>query len=323
MNILVIGATGFIGRPLCGELLAKTWQVRGAVWRDEPVVSLPAGIETASINSIGPDTDWSEALTGIDTVIHLAARVHVMDETDAEPLAAYRRVNAAGTERLARMAAARGVRRLVFLSSVKVHGEETSARYTEEDRPAPLDPYGVSKLEAEDILKRIAGETGLEAVIIRPPLVYGPGVKANFYRLLGIVARGVPLPAAGINNARSLIYLGNLIGAIVICATHPLAAGQTFLVSDGEDVSTPELVRRIAAALGKPARLFPFPPALMRLLGKVTGKTAAVDRLLGSLLVDSGKIRRELGWKPPFTMSDGLKTTAEWYINREKQGLEG
>ena len=317
LNMLVTGATGFVGRPLCSKLLAKARQVRGTVWLDDSAVSLPAGVDTIPISSIGPDTDWSEALVGIDTVVHLAARVHVMDETAEEPLAAYRRVNVAGTERLARMAAANGVKRLVFLSSVKVHGEETSARYTEEDHPAPLDPYGVSKREAEDILGKIAAETSLEVVIIRPPLVYGPGVKANFYRLMSIVERGLPLPLASINNARSLIYLGNLIDAIVTCATHPLAAGQTFLVGDGEDVSTPELIRRLATALGHPARLLPFPPALMRLAGRMVGKSAAVDRLLGSLTVDSGKIRRELNWSPPYTMAEGLGETAEWYLKQK------
>ena len=199
------------------------------------------------------------------------------------------------------------------MSSVKVHGEETAARYAEQDRPAPLDPYGLSKLEAEEVLQRISAETGLEVVVIRPPLVYGPGVKANFYKLMGIVVQGLPLPFGSVKNARSLVYLGNLIDAIALCAAHPLAAGQTFLVRDGEDVSTPELIRRLAVALGCPARLFPFPPAMMRLAGVLTGRTAAVDRLLGSLAVYDGKIRKELGWKPPFTMAEGLKETGEWY----------
>ena len=315
-NILVTGATGFIGRPLCARFLTEGGLTRGAVWRDEPAPGLPEGAETVLIDSIGPDTDWKEALAGIDTVVHLAARVHVMDEKAEEPLAAYRRVNVAGTERLARMAAANGVKLLVFLSSVKVNGEETATRYMEQDSPVPLDPYGVSKLEAEEVLRRIAAETGLEVVIIRPPLVYGPGVKANFYRLMRTVARGIPLPLGSISNARSLVYLGNLIDAIALCVKHPLAAGQTFLISDGDDVSTPELIRRIAAALGQPARLFPFPPALMRLAGRLTGRTSAVDRLLGSLCVDDTKIRKDLGWKPPFTMTEGLKKTGDWYVGR-------
>lgn len=317
-SILVTGATGFVGRPLCEQLLLNGFNVRGSVWIAETPTNLPAGAQHVPIASIGPDTNWTTALTGIDTVIHLAARVHVMDETSGDPLTAYRLVNVAGTERLARQAAAAGVRRLVFLSSVKVHGEESVAPYAEENSPAPQDPYGVSKLEAENVLRKIAVETGLEVVIIRPPLVYGSGVKANFRNLLKIVERGIPLPLAGINNARSLIYLGNLIDAIMTCSTHPQAAGQTFLVSDGEDVSTPQLIRQLAAALDRPVRLLPFPLSLMRLAGKLTGKSMAVDRLLGSLVVDSSKIRRELGWKPPFTMAEGLAETAKWFRDRGK-----
>ncbi len=236
-----------------------------------------------------------------------------MDETSGDPLAAYRQVNVEGTECLARQAAAKGVQRLVFLSSVKVLGEETDVPYSEQNLPGPQDPYGVSKLEAENILQQIAEETGLEVVIIRPPLVYGPGVKANFRKLLGMIQRGLPLPFAGINNRRSLIYLGNLIDVIITCATHPKAAGNTFMVSDGEDISTPELIRRIAHALGVSARLFPVPLSLMRLAGKLVGRSAAVNRLTGSLTVDSSKIRRELGWEPPFTMEEGLRETAEWF----------
>jgi nucleoside-diphosphate-sugar epimerase len=278
--------------------------------------NLPASVQAAPIESIGHDTDWSAALTGIDTVIHLAARVHVMDEASGDPLTSYREVNVAGTENLARQAAAHGVRRLVFLSSVKVHGEATEIPYQEHIHPAPQDPYGVSKLEAETVLHQITAETGLEVVIIRPPLVYGPGVKANFLNLLKIVESGLPLPLASITNARSLVYLGNLIDAIITCTKHPKAAGQTFLVSDCKDVSTPMLIRQVANALGRPVRLFPFPPSLIHLAGNLTGKSMAVDRLLGSLVVDSGKIQQELGWKPPFTMAEGLAVTAKWYKGR-------
>lgn len=317
-KILVTGATGFIGKPLCAKLLADGFQVRAAVWLEEPDAGLPTGIEISLIDSIGPDTDWAQALAGIDTIIHLAARVHVMAEKDTDPLSAYRRVNVAGTERLARLAAASGVKRMVFMSSVKVHGEESLTRYTEQDTPAPLDPYGVSKFEAEESLKRIATETGLEVVFIRPPLVYGPGVKANYFKLMDIVARGLPLPFGSVNNARSMIYVGNLIDAVALCAKHPQAAGKTYLVSDGEDVSTPDLIRRIAAALNSPERMFPFPSSLMRFAGRIMGKTAAIDRLLGSLVVDDGKIRKDLGWKPPFTMAEGLAETGKWYIGLKK-----
>jgi len=205
------------------------------------------------------------------------------------------------------------VKRLVFLSSVKVNGEGRLNPYTETDEPKPEDPYGVSKHEAEEILRKVAAETGLEVVIIRPPLVYGPGVKANFLRLLRVADCGVTLPLGSINNKRSFVYLGNLVDAIAVCMKHPGAAGQTYLVSDGEDVSTPELIRRVALSLGKPARLLPFPPGMLHLAGRLSGNSDAVERLIGSLQVDSSKLRRELGWHPPFTMEQGLKETAEWY----------
>lgn len=319
MNILVTGSTGFVGRQLCEKLLLKAFWVRGTVRIPETPKDLPSGVQAAPIEPIGPDTDWSSALRGIDVVIHLAARVHVMDETSGDPLTAYRQVNVAGTENLARQAVAHGVRRLVFVSSVKVHGEETDVPYTEQNQPAPQDPYGVSKLEAENILHRVAEETGLEVVILRPPLVYGPGVKANFLSLLKIITRGIPLPLASVDNRRSFIFLGNLADALVTVMTHPEAVGRTYLISDGEDVSTPELVRRVAAVLECPARLVPFPPTFLRLVGKMTGKTAAVDRLLGSLVVDSGKIQRELGWRPPHSMAEGLAETAKWYEDRRHE----
>jgi nucleoside-diphosphate-sugar epimerase len=311
--VLVTGATGFVGRPLCEKLLTTFGLVRGAVWIAEPATDLSAGVQPSPIEAIGPNTYWSEALSGIDTVVHLAARVHVMDDTTEDPLEAYREVNVTGTETLARQAVACGVKRLVFISTVKVHGEETDVPYTEEDALAPEDPYGVSKQEAEDMLRQIAVETGLEVVIIRPPLVYGPGVKANFLRLIGIIQRGIPLPLACLHNRRSLIGLGNLVDAIINCATHPRATGNSYLVSDGEDVSTPELIRMIATAFGRPSRLFPVPLPLMRLAGTLTGKRAAVDRLAGSLTVDTTKIRRELGWQPPYTMAQELAETAEWF----------
>ena len=275
--VLVTGSTGFVGKPLCEKLLTTFGLVRGAVWIAEPATNLPAGVQATPIEAIGPDTDWSEALTGIDTVVHLAARVHVMDDTSEDPLEAYRQVNVAGTENLARQAVANGVKRLVFISTVKVHGEETDVSYTEKDTLAPEDPYGISKQEAEDVLRQIASETGLEVVIIRPPLVYGPGVKANFLRLIETVQRGIPLPLACLRNRRSLIGLGNLVDAIFTCATHPQAAGNSYLVSDGEDVSTPELVHIIANAFGRSSRLFPVPLPLMRLTGTLTGKGAAID----------------------------------------------
>jgi nucleoside-diphosphate-sugar epimerase len=260
-------------------------------------------------------TGWNHALAGVDTIIHLAARVHIMDDPEADPLIEFRRVNVEGTAQLAREAAKAGVKRLVFISSIKVNGEETSTPYTSDSPPHPSDPYGISKWEAEQALRKIEAESGLEVVVVRPTLVYGPGVKANFLKMMKIISSGIPLPLASIKNKRSLIHVGNLVDALVTCASHPAAAGHTYLVSDGEDASTPELIRRTAKALGVPAWLLPFPVSLMRLAGKLTGRRGAVNRLTGSLTVDSSKIRRELGWVPPFTMEEGLLETAAWFMS--------
>lgn len=313
MNILITGASGFVGRSLARHLMASGVCVRGTLLASEASTSLVAGVELTRIEPLGPDTAWQHALTGIDTVVHLAARVHVMRENTAEPLAEFRKVNVEGTTRLACEAAKTGVKRLVFVSSIKVNGEESDSPYHADSLYNPQDPYAVSKMEAEQNLRRVADETGLEVVIVRPPLVYGPGVKANFFKMMQVVQRGLPLPVGSIHNRRSLIYVGNLVDALATCATYPKAVGQTFLVSDGEDVSTPELIRRIASSLGVPARLFSFPVSLMKVVGKLTGKSGAVHRLTGSLTVDSSKIRQELGWTPPFTMECGLRETAAWY----------
>ncbi len=333
MRVLVTGSTGFVGRVVCRSALEAGFTVREAVRRSNHVAT------NIVVGDIGPETNWAEALNGADTVVHLAARVHVMQDATADPLTEFRKVNVAGTERLARAAAAAGVQRFVFVSSIKVNGEQTpvlrpskiaSARiplnppfskggmrvgvFSERDAPNPQDPYGVSKWEAEQALHRISQETGMEVVIIRPPLVYGPGVGANFLRLLRFVQKGVPLPFGAIKNQRSLIYVGNLADAIVTCLKHPAAGGQTYLVSDGEDVSTPGLIRHIAHALGRPVRLLPVPLAVLRFAGHITGKSPEVERLLDSLVIDSAKIRRELGWKPPFTMGEGFRETAGWYL---------
>lgn len=311
MNILITGATGFIGKWLVDRLSADGFQVTAAV--RNPSASMPPTVRTVAVGDITPGTDWSEALAGIDAVVHLAARVHVMKDNTANPLAEFRHVNVGGTKRLARQAVEAGVRRFIFLSSVKVNGEGAEAPYSEDDPPAPQDHYGMSKLEAEETLRCIANESNMETVIIRPPLVYGPGVGANFLRLCHLVRRGIPLPLAGINNLRSMIYVENLVDAIIVGLVQPDAAGKTYLVSDGEDVSTPELIRRLAAALEKPARLVPFPASLLRLVGKLLGKSAEVERLTESLRVNSSKIENELGWEPPFTMNQGLAKTVTWF----------
>ena len=278
---------------------------------------MPGLPDAVAVGDIGPDTDWRTALEGVRGVVHLAARTHVLRETATDPLAAYRKINVSGTERLARSAAAGGVRRLVFVSSVKVNGERTEERpFTEDGAPRPEDAYGVSKWEAEQALFRIAAETGLEVVVLRPPLVYGPGVKGNFLRLMNLVARGVPLPLGAVDNRRSLVYTGNLAGAIIKALDAPQAAGRTYLVSDGEDVSTPDLVRGLARALGAKPRLLSLPLAALGLAATLAGKRAEVARLTGSLQVDSARIRRELDWRPSFALTQGLELTAKWYLGR-------
>lgn len=332
--VLVTGANGFVGRALCTMLRQQGYEVRAAVRRSD--VSLGSEISTVLVGEINNRTDWSVALTGVEVIFHLAARVHVMKETVEDPLVEFRATNVLGTEHLARSAAAHGVKRLVFVSSIKVNGESTfpasssSLReippgsplskwgkikpvFSEKDEASPQDPYGVSKWEAEQALHRVAKETGLEVVIVRPPLVYGAGVKGNFSQMLKVLAKGIPLPLGSVHNLRSLVYIGNFTDALLKCASHPAAAGQTFLVSDGEDVSTPELLRQLGDAMGHPARLLPCPPWLLRLAGRLAGKSGQVERLLGSLQVDSSKIRSELGWRPPFTLHQGLQVTAEWY----------
>jgi UDP-N-acetyl-alpha-D-quinovosamine dehydrogenase len=311
-KVLVTGAGGFVGRPLCKEMFRRGYQVRAAMRMHG---QLSAAGETVTVGTIDASTQWDDALKGVDTVIHLAARVHVMKDKAADPLTEFLKVNLYGTSNLARQAAGAGVKRLVFASSVKVNGEQTKEGqvFSENDEPDPQDPYAISKLQAEEVLQSIAKDTGLEVVIVRPPLVYGPGVKGNFFRLLTAIDKGIPLPLAGANNLRSLVYVGNLVDAMAACATHPAAAGQTYLVSDGEDVSTAMLVERISRLLGRNSRSFNFPPGLLRAAATVLGRTAQVNRLFGSLRVNDQKLRGELGWTPPYTMEQGLGDTADWY----------
>lgn len=298
MKVLVTGATGFVGRETARALSAAGHQV-------SPVVRAGEGFRVAGIDG---NTDWSGAFDGVQAVIHLAARVHQMDDRSADPLAAFRAVNTAGAERLARAAAAAGVPRFVFVSSVKAVGEASppDGVIDETTLPRPTDPYGISKFEAEQALLKVAVDTGMQVVIVRPPLVYGPGVSANFRALVRAVAHGWPLPLACVRNRRSLVAVGNLADALRCCVEHPAAAGRTYFVTDGEDVGTAELCRRIGRALGRPARLLPVPVVLLRLAGTLTGRSAAVDRLTGSLVLDGSRIRRELGWQPPQTMDEAL-----------------
>jgi nucleoside-diphosphate-sugar epimerase len=317
MRFLITGANGFIGRLLCAELFRREQAVRAAVRFGNTSVD---DVETTAVGQIDGGTDWTDALRGVEVVIHLAARVHVMKDTAANPLAEFLKVNRDGTANLARQAARAGVKRLVYVSSVKVNGEDTNGGrfFTESDRPDPQDFYGVAKWQAEQVLHQIAEETGLEVVVVRPPLVYGPGVKGNFINLLATIDRGVPLPLAGANNARSLIYVGNMVDALIVCARHPAAAGQAYLVCDGEDISTATLIKKIAQALGRSCCLFYFPLMLLRVVTVLVGRSAQIDRLLGSLQVSDEKIRRELGWSSPYTLEQGLCETADWYQGKRR-----
>lgn len=303
MKILVTGASGFVGRELCHHLPAHGHVV-------VPVVRSPFGlIDEVVIGNIGPSTEWTNLLTDCDAVVHLAARVHVMDDDAENPMTLYRAINTDATLNIARQAAKAGVKRFVFISTVKVNGEGRDTAYRETDAAAPEDPYAVSKWEAEQGLQRIARETGLEVVILRPPLVYGPGVKANFLQLARAVNRGWPLPLGAINNRRSLLYLGNFVDAIRLCAEHPDAAGKTFLLDDGKPVSTPELIRALARATNRAPRMLKVSEGLLMLAGRVLGKRAAIARLTGSLYVDSSAIRSQLDWAPPYSMEAGLTAT--------------
>lgn len=312
-QVLVTGANGFVGRALCAKAVARSFNVRGMT---RSPYHLPGGINSYVLGSMDENTDWQASLTGSGVVIHLAARVHVMQDTATDPLVEFRRVNVQGTLNLARQAAAAGVPRFVFISSIKVNGEATKLDqpFTADDESVPLDPYGISKMEAEQGLRKIAAETGLEVVIIRPPLVYGPGVKANFQSMMRWLRRGVPLPLGAINNRRSMVALDNLVDLIVTCIDHPAAANQTFLVSDGEDLSTTQLLQRLGRALGKPARLIPVPSMFLKIGAALLGKPAIAQRLCGSLQIDISKTQQLLGWTPPLSVDEGLKKAAEGYL---------
>lgn len=308
MKVLVTGANGLVGRALCSILEQSGLQVIRAVRTSTTHWELPVG-------DLNEKTDWSVALTqGIDVVVHLAGQVPLAESSIGVQASLYYEVNTAGTANLARQCAQHGVKRFVFVSTVKVLGEGKEEPYRDGDLAVPADDYAISKWDAEQALWQIAAETGMGVVVLRSPLVYGPGVKGNFIRLMQVIDKQVPLPLGAIQNRRSLIYLGNLVDAIRVCLTHPKAKGKTFLVSDGEDVSTPGLIRRIAAALGRRPLLLPVPVSLIKRAGAFFGKKAAVDRLLGSLCFDIIPLREELGWNPPYSMQVGLETTAQWYL---------
>lgn len=311
-RVLVTGANGFVGQAVCADLPARGYRVLAAV-RPPAELAEQVGMQRMVMSDIDEHTDWSAALSGVDSVVHLAARVHLMRETAANPLAEFRAVNVALTLNLARQAALAGVRRFVFVSSVKVNGESTpfGQPFTADDVPRPLDYYGMSKFEAEQALMQLAEQTGMELVIIRPPLVYGPGVKANFQMMLHWLRKGVPLPLGALDRPRSFVGLSNLVDLIATCLNHRAAANQVFLVSDGEDLTVSALLQRTAAALRIPSRLLPVPLSILRMGGRIFGKDDIVQRLCDTLQVDIEKTRRLLGWEPPISVDAELARTAQ------------
>jgi UDP-glucose 4-epimerase len=324
MRLLVSGAGGFVGSALLEKLARRAGDEVIGIYRRGSAVAgslstRPAG-QAALFGNLDSDQDWTAIPRLSHALIHTAARVHMLRDDARDPLAEYRKVNVEGTLNLARQAAAAGLRRFIFLSTIKVNGECTApgSAFSAVDPAEPQDPYGVSKWEAECGLKEIATRTGMEVVIIRPPLVYGPGVKGNFRSMLRWLQRGVPLPLGAIRNRRSLVYLDNLIDLITLAIDHPRAANETFLVSDAEELSTPDLLRRAAAALGRPARLIPVPVSWLKAGAALAGKTAAITRLCDSLRVDAAKTRRLLDWNPAASVDLGLKRTAESFLREAR-----
>lgn len=312
-RVLVTGATGFVGSALCEQLASRGYQVRAAV---RSARRLPEFIaEQAVIGDIGPATEWEAALRDVDHVVHAAARAHVMgDSVDNSHL--YLATNAQGTRRLAQAAAQSGVRRFLYLSTIKVNGEERDQPYSPADIPHPEGMYAVSKLSGEEAVMQAAAAGSMHAAVIRPPMVYGVGVRANFLRLMSWVDRQWPLPLGAVDNRRSLVSVWNLCSLLTQMLSVDAAIGGTWLVSDMEDLSTPGLIRRLAELMRRRARLIPIPTPLLRTAGRLTGRSAEVDRLCGSLTVDATKTRQELGWSPPLTVTEGLARTVEWYSSR-------
>lgn len=311
-RVLITGSSGFVGRALCERIAAEGGEfvraIRQGVGTDSSV---------AVVGNVNADTNWSSALDKVDVVVHLASRVHVMHEESTESLAAYRSVNTDGTLNLARQAAQLGIRRFLFISTAKVHGEGRGTPYSVDDPANPVDAYSVSKWEAECGLIKLSSEFGMEVVVLRPPLVYGPGVAANFLRMMEMLKSGFPLPFSRVENLRSLVFVGNLVDLIVLCLEHPQAAGRTFFVSDGEDISTPDLLLRLGHALNSPAKLFPAPVSLLNAGLGLIRQQATAQRLLGSFCVDIARTRELLKWSPPVGLNAGLRLTAESFLRSQ------
>ncbi|WP_285421058.1 NAD-dependent epimerase/dehydratase family protein [Pseudomonas sp. efr-133-TYG-23] len=319
-KILLTGGTGFVGRPLLEALVTARYPVVN-VTRRSAAFALP-GVQNCVIPTLSGDNDWSASLHGVEVVIHSAGRAHIMNETHSNPLQAFREVNVDATLNLARRAAEAGVKRFIFVSSVKVNGEETEKNraFKPSDVPAPRDDYGVSKAEAELALMTLAKQTAMDVVIIRPVLVYGPGVKANFEKMLCAVYKGLPLPFRTINNRRSLVFIDNLIDLIRVCIHHPKAANRIFLVSDGVDLSIGQILGKLAVAMNKKSRIFSFPQSLLGLGASVVGKKEFFQRLCGSLQVDIADTRALLGWAPPVSIDEAFAITARSY-QEEQRGI--
>ncbi len=317
MKILVTGANGFVGLPLSQHLISAGHQVVGVIRSNHLLTTINPRMHSYAIGDISEITDWQDCLDGVECIIHLANRAHVIDEQSSNPFALYRKVNTEGTLNLARQAVAAGVKRFIFISSIKVNGESTlpGQALTPVDQHIPFDPYGLSKYEAELGLKLIAEQTCLEVVIIRPPLIYGPGVKANFLKMMQWVEKGIPLPLGAIQNQRSLLGVDNLINFIELCMTHPDAVGQIFLVSDDHDVSTTELLKEIAFAMNRPLRLLSIPQSFIEKILIFLGQKHISERLCGSLQLDIGLAKTRLSWMPPHTFQDQLNKTVHDYLS--------
>ena len=317
MRILVTGANGFIGSALCRHLMQANYAVRAMVRRQAEAPLLAT--EHQLINQIDGATDWYSHLRGVDVVIHLAARAHVLKEESANPLMEFRRTNTEGTINLAQQAQQNSVRRFIYLSSIGVNGNHTLDKsFDENDVPNPQEDYALSKWEAEQALNEMSRDSKMEVVILRPPLVYGPQCKGNFLRLLRLAQLSIPLPLASVINLRSLIYIENLLDVLLLCINHANASGKTYLVSDNETISTPQLLFLLGNALGHQVKLFPLPLPVLLALGKITGKYNEIAKLTYSLTVNSTKIRDELNWQPRFTLQQGLQATASWYKSNAK-----